>query len=168
MAHVAAVRAARRTARCGDHGDVQAAGAVEEYIRKRIPHPEMNFLIQITQLLRYYNTTILQIKSTNRLNRLKPSTLQPVQDHLKPPFKHSTKHTEIMCGVRIRARWNCSPCCDCDCDDYYFIRLTTGTGPWRRNRVLRSYEEEEYFLGRRDPWRCQSPPARRRVRFARF
>ncbi|OBT41586.1 hypothetical protein VE00_07866 [Pseudogymnoascus sp. WSF 3629] len=56
-----------------------------------------------------------------------------------------------MYGVRVRARWNCSPCCDGD--EYYSIRLTTGTGAWRRNRVLRSYEEEEYFLCRRDPWR---------------
>ncbi|OAF63057.1 hypothetical protein VC83_00604 [Pseudogymnoascus destructans] len=145
MAHVVAARAARRTARCGDHCDVQAAGAIEKD---------------------YFATTILQIKSTNRLNHLEPSALQPVPQHLKPPFKHSTKHPEIMYGICVRARWNCSPCC-CG-DDYYTIRLTTGTGAWRRNGVLRSYEEEEYYLCRRDPWRSPSLPPRRRVRFARF
>jgi hypothetical protein len=93
MAHVAAVRAARRTARCGDHRDVQAAGAVEEYIRKRIPHPEMNFLSQITQLLRYYNTTILQIKSTNRLNRLTPLPPQTTFQTL-----HQTRRNHVRCS----------------------------------------------------------------------
>ncbi|KFY64691.1 hypothetical protein V496_03086 [Pseudogymnoascus sp. VKM F-4515 (FW-2607)] len=68
-----------------------------------------------------------------------------------------------MYGVRIRVA-NSYPCCDWD--DYYSIRLTTGTGGWRLNRVLRSYEEEEYYLGR-DLWRTPAPP-RRRVRFARY
>lgn len=122
-------------------------------------------------------TTILQIESINcldrqnrltyinhnHLNYLKTSTVQTVQEQLKPHLKHYKNQIAIMYGFRVRSRCDCSPCCDYD--DYLSIRLTTGTGTWRRNRVLRSFEEEEYFLGR-SPWRYPAP--RRRFRFDHY
>lgn len=61
--------------------------------------------------------------------------------------------------VRVSTRYNCPSWCD-DEDRYSSVRLTTGTGRWTRNRVLRSYDEEEYYLCR-ETWRTPKKTAKK-------